>query len=163
MKTKEKTGIKGMYRIHIVNQDGTLAGDSGWKKNVVTNLGIANFLAGAMAGNAGSKQVAYMAIGTGGAPATDAVTLPGEVMASTQRVTVSKTYSSRTVSNGSGTQYFYATFAAGFITGAGSNISNVGLYAATTTNDTLFAGNTFNSSACASNQAVNATYQIQLG
>jgi hypothetical protein len=161
--SKETGKIKGMFRIHIVNEDGSLAGDSGWKENLVTNLGVANFLAGAMAGNAGSKQVNYAAIGTGGVPASNAVTLPGEVMSSTQRVTVSKTYSSRTLQAGSGTQYFYATFAAGFITGAGSNISNVGLYAAATSDDTLFAGNTYTSSACASNQAVNVTYQIQLG
>lgn len=152
-----------MYRVTIVNKDGTLAGDSGWHNNTLTNLGIQNYLAGAAFGNASSKQIAYMAIGTGGSPATDAVTLPGEVMSSTKRVTISKTYSSRTASNGSGTQYCYATFDAGFITGAGSNISNVGLYASTDTNDTLFAGNTYASSACASNQAVNVTYQIQLG
>ena len=155
--------IKGMFRVNIIDPDGRISGDSGWHINVVTNLGLQNFLAGAMAGNANSKQVAYVALGTGGAPATDAVTLPGEVMSSTARVTVAKSFSSRTASNGSCTQWFYGTFASGFLSGAGSNISNIGLYAATTTNDTLFAGNTYASSACASNQAVNVTYQIQLG
>lgn len=153
---------KGFFRINLVNEDGTLAGDSGWKPNVIPSAGLQNFLVGAMAANANSAQVSYMAIGTGGAPASDATALPGEVMSSTQRVTVSKTYSSRTNSTQSGTQYFYATFAAGFITGAGSNISNVGLFNSSS-GGSFFAGNTYASSACASNQAVNATYQIQIG
>lgn len=155
--------IKCFSRVQI-SEEGKLVGDSGWTgPNRITNLGLANFLAGVMAGNAGSKQVAYCAVGTGGLVATDGTTLPGEVMGSTKRVTVDKSFSSRTVSNGSCTQFFYATFASGFITGAGSTLDNVGLYATTNTTDTLFVGNTYTGSACASNQAVNVTYQIQLG
>jgi len=157
--------IKCFSRVQIVNEDGSLAGDSGWTgPNLLTNLGVENFLAGALAGNAGSKQIAWMALGTGTLVASNGTTLPGEVMSSTKRHSItSKVFSSRTLQAGSGTQYFYATFTAGFLTGAGANLSNVGLYAASTENDTLFCGNTYTSSACASNQAVNVTYQIQLG
>jgi len=154
--------VKGMYRVQIRNEDGTLAGDSGWNKNTVTNLGIQNYLAGAVFANTGSKQVNYVGVGTGGTVATDATALPGEVMGSTKRVTISKVYSSRTVSNGSGTQYCYGTFDAGFITTA-ATLANIGLFAASDSSDVMFAGNTFNSSACATNQAVQITYQIQLG
>lgn len=161
--SKKGIKVKGMFRINLINEDGTLAGDSGWKENTIPSLGLQNYLVGCMAGNAGSLQVAYMALGSGGTIASDATGLAGEVMSSTQRVTVSKTYSSRTASNQSGTQYFYATFAAGFVTGAGSNISNVGLFASSGGGGQVFAGNTYASSACASNQAVNATYQIQIG
>jgi hypothetical protein len=161
----QKMKIKCFSRVQIVNEDGSLHGDSGWTgPNLLTNLGIANFLAGAMAANAGSKQVNFMALGSGTLVASDGTTLPGEVMASTARHSItSRVYSSRTLQAGSGTQYFYATFTSGWITGAGSNLSNVGLYATSDTNATLFCGNTFASSACASNQAVNVTYQIQLG
>lgn len=164
MELEQVARLKCFSRVRLVNPDGTIAGDSGWTgPNIVTNLGLQNFLAGAMAGNAGSKQVARCAVGTGGIPASNATALPGEVMASTQRVTVDKSFSSRTVSNGSCTQWFYATFTSGFVTGAGSTLNNVGLFATTETNDTLFCGNTYTGSACASNQAVNVTYQIQLG
>jgi hypothetical protein len=129
----------------------------------MTNLGLQNFLVGALMGNVNSKQVAYMALGTGALVASDGTTLPGEVMSSTKRVTISKTFSSRTLQAGSGTQWIYATFTAGFLSGAGANLSNLGLYATTDTSDTLFCGNTFASTACASNQAVNVTYQLQLG
>jgi hypothetical protein len=60
------------------------------------------------------------------------------------------------------TAQFTATFAssASFLTAA-ADLSNIGLFAATTTNDTLFAGNTYASSSCNTNQNVNVTYQIR--
>ncbi len=164
---KDGVSIKGFYRVHLTeDRDGkeVIVGDSGWHQNVLTNLGIQNYLAYLLAASAGSKQIGFIAIGTGAAPATDAVVLAGEIMASTHRKAVSLAFSARTASNGSATMQFTATFASSdsFLTGA-SNISNIGLFAATTTNDTLFAGNTYASSACATNQNVNVTYQIQLG
>ena len=159
--------LNGFYRVHITeDRDGkeVIVGDSGWHKNILTNLGIQNYLAYTLAASAGSKQIGFIAIGTGGTPATDAVVLVGEIMGSTHRKAVTKAFSARTTSNGSATMQFTATFASSdsFLTGA-SNISNIGLFAATTTNDTLFAGNTYASSACATNQNVNVTYEIQLG
>lgn len=164
---KSGVQIRGFYRLHITeDKDGEeiIVGDSGWHENTLTNLGIQNYLAKTLAASAGSKQIGFIAIGTGAAPATNATVLAGEIMGSTHRKAVTKSYSSRTVSNGSGTMQFTATFASSdsFLTGA-SNISNIGLFAATTTNDTLFAGNTYASSACATNQNINATYEIQLG
>lgn len=159
---KEKTGIKGVYRIHIVDEDGSIASDSGWHTNMVTNLGIQNFLAGAVFGNTGSKQVTHMALGTGtDAIVSTATSLVGEVMSSTARVTVSKAFSSRTASAGSATQYLYGTFNAGFL-GTATTLGNIGLFAASDGND-IFAGNTYTPQSCGTNQAVNATYQIQLG
>lgn len=160
--------IKCFSKVHIVNEDGSLSGDSGWTgPNMITNLGLQNFLCGAAFVGGTSKQVNWMALGASSAAAmvaSDGTTLPNEVSGSTQRVSItSRTYSARTASDGKGTQYFYATFPAGFVSGAGSTLQNVGLYAASTTNDTLFCGNTYATSACASNQAVNVTYQIQIG
>ena len=58
--------------------------------------------------------------------------------------------------------YYYLTFGStdSFLGGA-SNLRNVGLFSTTDTNDTLFAGQTFSSSACNTNQNVNVTYQIR--
>ena len=60
------------------------------------------------------------------------------------------------------TAQFTATFASSdsFLTAA-ANLSNIGIFAASTTDDTLFAGNTYASSSCATNQNVNMTYQIR--
>ena len=154
----EKDGIKikGFFRLQIKDSDGSLAGDSGWRENQVTNDGFKLYLADTLGASAGSAQVGFIALGTGAAPASNATTLPGELMGSTQRVAV--TYSNIS----STTAQFTADFAssASFLTGA-SNISNIGLFGATATSDTIFAGNTFASSSCNTNQNVNTTYQIR--
>ena len=152
---KDTVQVRGFFRLQIVNPDGSIAGDSGWRKNQVTNLGFDQFLCQTLGGMAGSKTVSHVALGTGGAPAASDTSLAGEIMSSTQRKTVSpSTIASKTVQ-------FTAAFAssASFLTQS-SNLSNIGLFN-TSTGGTLFAGNTFTSSACATNQSVNVTYQIR--
>lgn len=130
-------------------------GDSGWKQNLVTNLGFDQFLCQTLAGMAGSKTVNKIALGTGGAPIAADTTLAGEIMSSTQRVTASpSTIASKTAQ-------FTAAFASSnsFLT-ASANLSNVGLFNSAA-GGTLFAGNTYTSSSCNTNQNVNVTYQIR--
>lgn len=152
--------IRGFYRVQIRDDaDGTLGGDSGWQENTVTNLGVQNFLLQWIGAGSGGSQVTYMALGTGGAPIATDTTLAGELAdSSTSRAAVtSSIVSSRTIQ-------FTAAFnsAASFVT-ASKNISNVGLFATSTTQaGTLFAGNTYASSAVATNQSVQVTYQIRL-
>lgn len=143
--------VKGFFRVQIT-ENGKVVGDSGWKKNQVTNDGFDQYLAKALGAISGSKQVSHMALGTGGAPAASATSLGGEV-SKRAAVTAASSSSSKTVR-------FTATFdsAVSFLTGA-SNISNVGLFNSSSSG-TLFAGNTYTSSSCATNQNVNATYDI---
>ena len=156
-KKKLNDGVRarGFYRMQI-EEDGNILGDSGWLPNQVTNDGFKLYLADNIGKSSGSKQIAYVALGTGGAPAATDTTLAGEIMSSTQRKAV--TYSNVS----SKTAQFVATFASSdsFIT-ATANISNIGLFATTTTSDTLFAGNTYASSSLATNQNVNITYQVR--
>ena len=153
---KEEVKIHGFFRVQLEGPDGKITGDSGWQKNQITNLGFLEYICHTLGASAGSKQIGYVALGTGGAPAAAATTLAGEIMSSTQRKAV--TYANVA----STTAQFTCTFAssASFLTAA-ANISNIGLFNATTTNATLFAGNTFASSSCATNQNVNVTYQIR--
>ena len=148
--------IKGFSRVQI-EENGEIVGDSGLcGPNQITNLGFLNFLVKLLGASSGSVQVGYVALGTGAAPASDATTLPGEITSSTKRQAV-------TFANvGSTTAQFTATFSSGdsFLAGA-SNLSNIGLFNSTATDDTLFAGNTFASSSCDTNQNVNVTYQIR--
>jgi hypothetical protein len=139
---RESIKLEGFSRVQI-EQDGEIRGDSGW---VGPN----------QIGDAGSKFVQYVALGTGTAPGAAAVTLDGEIMGSTQRKSVTF------ASNGSTTAEFTATFASSdnFLTVA-ADLSNIGLFFTTTTNDTLMAGNTYTSSSCDTNQNVNVTYQIR--
>lgn len=148
--------VHGFFRVQLESEEGKIVGDSGWQKNQIVNLGFLDYLCHAIGASAGSKQIGFVALGTGGAPAAAGTTLAGEIMASTQRKAV--TYANVA----STTAQFTATFAssASFLT-ASANISNIGLYNATTTNATLFAGNTYASSSCNTNQNVNVTYQIR--
>jgi len=148
---QQKIAVKGMYRVHITEDD-QIIGDSGWQQNQVTNDGFLNYLAKLLGAIAGSSQIGYVGLGTGGAPATDATTLAGEVD-SRAAVTAASSSDSKAVQ-------FTATFSSGdaFVS-ATQNLSNIGLFA-TDSGGTLFAGNTYASSSCATNQNVNVTYTI---
>lgn len=156
-KSKDGVKVKGCFRLQIVeDKDGKphIVGDSGWRYNQVTNLGFNQYLVSALGSIAGSKYVSHMAIGTGGAPAASDTALTGE-----QSVREAVTAAT---SSGSKTVRFTATFASAdsFVT-ASKNISNIGLFnTSTAAGGTLFAGNTYTSSACATNQNVNATYDV---
>ena len=154
-KLKDSVTVKGFFRVNI-EENGKIVGDTGWLPNLVTNQGFQLYLCDNIGKSSGSKQIGYVALGTGGAPIATDTTLAGEIMASTQRKAV--TYSNVS----SKTAQFAATFASSdnFITAA-ANISNIGLFATTSTSDTLFAGNTYTSSSLNTNQNVNVTYQIR--
>lgn len=146
--------LRGFFRLQITEDDKGVVGDSGWCENQLTNLGINQYLLNWLIGDTGNgKSVTHAALGTGGAPASDATTLAGEVEA---RAAVSTSIVS------SRTAQFTANFAssASFVTTT-MNISNVGLFN-TSAGGTLFAGNTFSSSSIATNQSLNLTYQIRL-
>lgn len=143
--------VSGFFRVQLTEEGKGVIGDSGWQKNQVTNDGIRQYVVDWLTSGAG-KSVGFLALGTGGAPASNATTLGGEVV---KRVGVSSSIVA------SGTAQFTGAFASAnsFVT-ATMNISNIGLFDVSSAG-TLFAGNTFASSSCATNQSVNATYQIR--
>jgi hypothetical protein len=152
--SNDTIGIKGMFRLHIVNADGTLAGDSGWRENQVVNLGFNEYLVSTLGGIAGSKVITHAALGSGTVPGAAATTLDGEV-----EVRAAVTAATTT---GSKTLRCTATFASSdsFVTNT-QNISNIALAQTSTQGAaTIFAGNTYASSSCATNQNVNVTYDI---
>jgi hypothetical protein len=103
---KDSTKPRGFFRVNIVEDqaDGSqrIVGDSGWLENLTTNAGRSNYLINNLAGV--GMTVGYIALGTGGAPASTDTTLAGEIMASTQRGAVTF------VNQGSATALFTATF-----------------------------------------------------
>ncbi len=158
-----KDGVKvhGFFHVQIVeNKDGqgVVKGDSGWRRNQVTNLGFDQFLCQTLAGAAGSKTVSHVALGTGTVPAAADTNLNGELAHATSD---RKTLSTSTIA--SKTIQFTAAFNSSdsFLT-ATANISNIGLFnTSAVTSGTMFAGNSYASSAVATNQNVNVTYQIR--
>jgi len=148
---KDGLKVRGAFRLQIVEGD-KIVGDSGWHKNIITNLGFNQYLVSTLGGISGSKQVTHIALGTGGVPNATDTTLAGEVQ---KRAALTAATSST-----SKTLRCTATFNSSdsFVT-ATVNLSNIGLFN-TSSGGTLFAGNTYASSSCATNQNVNVTYDI---
>ncbi len=158
---KEKNiGLKGCFRLNI-REDNKIVGDSGWLDNIVTEVGISKFLH-CFAGTAGTLQVSHLSIGSGGIPASNDAVLAGEDLVSSRRAAVALASTTRTASNGTSTMQFAATLASSdsFVTAA-LNISNIGLFNSSTSGS-LMAGNTYVSSALATNQNVEMSYQIRM-
>ncbi|MFC1709489.1 hypothetical protein ACFL2J_05515 [Candidatus Omnitrophota bacterium] len=147
----DKLTVKGFMRVQLADAiSGRIVGDSGWRKNTVVNLGFQDYIVGAIGAIAGSKQVSYMAIGTGAAPAAGDTSLAGETGA---RVTTSNSaVSSKTLQS---TAQF-----AGSDMGGTCTIQNVALVN-TSAAGTILCGTTYATSQWASNQNVNATYQLR--
>jgi hypothetical protein len=164
MKTiNDKSGVRGFYRIQVgkPNKNGSLRvveGDSGYAENQITNQGKVNFLAQALGNLSGSSYVGYAALGTGTIISSSGTALPGELTANASlRMAVTPT---TTVYSGSSGIQFAFTLNSGNTGGSGV-IQNVGLFANSVTGaGTCFAGNTYATSALATNQAVNGTYII---
>ena len=150
--------LKGFFRVNIVDPDGTIAGDSGWCENNITNLGFQYYLVELMLASANSLRVAAIALGSNAtAPADADTSLIGEHV---KRVSLGPSNMSVVASK---TAQFVATFnsTASFVTNT-ATLNNIGLFAYTSANQgQIFAGNTYSSSQVQTNQNVNVTYQIR--
>lgn len=147
---KDVIKVKGFFRVQI-DEGGEIIGDSGWKENLVTNMGF-QAMVNLIGAGANSKQVTHISLGTGGTPAAGDVSLSGE--ASVRQAVTFTDVSSKTAR-------FTASFlSANSFLGAAANISNVGLFAHLTA-ASLLSGNVFASSSCNTNQNVNATYELR--
>lgn len=150
-------GIIGIARVNIVNPDGSIAADSGWHKNRITNVGLADYLCKTFLQAAGSQTVAYMAVGKGtDTLATNATAMTSQC-AGSHMVTVSSSSSSRASSTDGVLARHLATFVSnGFA--AATTIGQAGLHYAT--DGSIMCAATFVTSAVATNQAINCTYDI---
>lgn len=141
--TKEMAKARGFFRLQIRDEDGKVAGDTGWRENQVTNEGFQDYLCKTLGGMAGSKTIAYAMLGTGTAPASNATALDGEITdVEASRCAVTPTVVS------SKTLQLAFTLASSVYTAA-KTIQNVGLinHSSTATAGTIFAGNTYTTSA----------------
>lgn len=153
--------IRGFFRLNIVDGDsGEIVGDSGWHENTVTNEGKLGYLVKSLGSIANSSYLSYAGIGEG----TDTINAASTVLTSEcsgtsnepQRATLTMASSGSTALRCTGT----FSSADSFVT-ATESIAEIGLFRSVGSDGgTLFAGNTFDSSSCATNQNVNFTYDI---
>lgn len=147
--TNEAIKIKGFFRLQIVDKKTKkIVGDSGWKKNQITNYGFEKCFVAAPIG-AASVQAAGMMLGSGTVPASDAVALPNSNTDYYSAFGQSSVIDSKTARV---TQSFDGTLGA-------ATLANIGLFAASS--GTLLNGGTFNSSALTTDQDINMTYELR--
>ncbi|MCG7852810.1 MAG: hypothetical protein MIO92_09835 [Methanosarcinaceae archaeon] len=150
---KDGIHVRGMFRIRLGedNPDGSVSvvGDSGWQDNQITDLGFQDYICKSIGAVAASKQIGSIAIGTGAAPASDATAIANE--------TIRTACAGAVV--GSTTLRMTATIASGDQPGA-CTINNAGLVNGTASDGTFLCGNTYATSAWATNQGLSATYDL---
>ena len=147
-------GMHGFYRVNVVDPDGKVVGDSGYKHNLISTSGLSNFLTQTFLRSAGSSAVSRAAIGTGGAIASGDSSLAGQLNTSLF-ITLGQQSTVRAASTDGDTARFLGTWASGTAT---TKIGNVGLYM--TTSGSIFCGGSFATSSVASNQAILLTYDV---
>jgi len=150
---KEKSKLHGFFRLNVINPDGTVAGDTGWKKNVIVQTGYQQYLQFALIGSSGSKTATHAAFGTAGTPASTDATLVNQLTETAAKVPLT------TGTIGSQTVQFTFTLSSGVIAAA-STILNVGLYyysnqSVVNSSGVMLAATNYASSSLATNQAVN--------
>ena len=148
MRTKKRQiAVKGFARLQIIdNKTQRIVGDSGWFKNQITNYGLNSCIVAAPIG-AASIQAGGLRLGSGTTPASSAVALDSSHTAYYSAFGQSSVIDSLTARM---TQSFNGTLGA-------VTIANIGVFANST--GSLLAGKTFNSSALATTQSVNCSYE----
>ncbi len=149
-KTKDVV-IRGFTRLQITDKKtGKVIGDTGYLKNTITNYGFANCLVASPIKATGSIQVAGILLGSSGdAIATNATKLGASLSKYYSTVAISSVVASLT-----------ARLSASFDgTLDAVTLKEVGLLSVS--NGSLICGNTFASSALATTQDVNVTYELR--
>ncbi len=156
-KTKEIPGTRmslhGFTRVQL-KKNGEINSDSGWVgPNMILNGGVQQFIMNLIGKTTGSLQVAAMALGTGGAPASDATSIAGEYGGTAARIVPAVATTQRSASNATATLQFSGSWGSGSNSG-NSNISNIGLFDLSNAQGSCFAGNSYASSQWSNNQDV---------
>ena len=147
---------QGFFRLKLGQSDDgktKVVGDTGWRKNEVTNLGFQNYVVALMGAQAGSVQIGAMVVGTGAAPATGDTALAGETIRQScgNSIVASKTLQAT------------LAIASGDHPGGTPTIQNIALINSTATGGTIFSGGTYSTSQWQTNQGLSATYQLRFG
>lgn len=142
--------LRGFTRVQIVNKDTRkIVGDTGYLENTITQYGFANCIVASPIKATGSIQILSMLLGSGStAIATDATKLGASLskwVSAVAQSSVVETLTARLSQSFDGTDAI--------------TIKEVGLLSVS--NGSLICGNTFNSSALATTQDVNVTYELR--
>lgn len=159
-----KFGLQAFAKVQL-REDGKLVGDAEWVKNTITDYGLNEGIAHVLLASAGSVRVTAVALGTGTAPATNTVTLPGIVEDNTDGRDIDVSSSVISTNDGAGvTARWYGTFASSDVHFSTTHaIQNIGLYASTATDaGSVLCGAAYTVSTLNTNQDVEYSYEWQI-
>jgi hypothetical protein len=169
MKTRKKKELEtimtiaGFYRVNIVDPDGTVKGDSGYKKNTISNLGLANYLAYGFASSGGSTTLGppkFMHLGSlQSSHASSLVNVTGAFALSNAASISSTGHTTRAAQSDGHTVRFLATFISSNFATTTLTLAAIGMFHTTNATSAMCAGS-FASSTIGSAQNVNATYDL---
>lgn len=146
----ENVAVKGFTRLQIRNKkDGSIAGDTGWMKNQITNYGLESCIVALPLKCAGSIQASGILMGSGTGVASDGTQLTSsasDYWASFAQSTVISSLTARATCSFDGTL-------------GATTLQEIGIFAAST--GTVIAAKSFASSAITTDQDVNATYELR--
>lgn len=149
--------VKGFFRAQIVDKKGRIVGNSGWKKNTITVDGWGKCIAGNPMKHSNSYQAGYGILGTGvDAVLSNASSVIGTLNADAAAYISLATQAMSSAASGGTAR---ATFQYDGSLGSG-NIAQVCLHSAQTIGG-MVCGNTFASSALATTQSCNITYELR--
>lgn len=155
----ETLKVKGFFRAQIVDKNGKIVGNSGWKRNTITVNGWSLGIAANAFKIANSEQAAYGILGKGtAAVASNASSVISTLNSTTDAYIALATQALTTAASGASVR---VTFQYDGSLGSG-DIAQVCLHSANTTGG-MMCGNTFTSSALATTQSCNMTYDLRLG
>ena len=164
-KSKKSNGdcgisLKGFARVQIVNGKGKIVGDSGWKKNLITNAGVWNGMAGLACALDGSSMGVfnYMGIGSTGPVSADHTGLIGLYTAQFLAAGGVNSATSSNVSSRYCTVSFSKAFDGSIASGSGQ-IANIGLFMGSNSSR-LAAAVSYAASTLSNGQTLNATYAL---
>jgi hypothetical protein len=157
MKLKDSIPVRGFMYLQILEKDKDgqvqVVGDSGWRKNTVTNHGLNNACAAAAIAASGSVQVDAACLAT---QATAVNATQASLVGASNTYCNDVTPSTIATGKARCTVSFH-----GSGHGATITIGSIGLHSRNSCSDELIAGATFATSQFASDQSVNATYQLE--
>jgi hypothetical protein len=144
--------VRGFLRGQLVNgETGKIEGDTGWIENQLVNFGL-NSLGTYLASVAGSSGINYACM------ATQAVAM--NITQASLSGTTNAVRAVNITTSGTMTVTYTASFASSDL-GASCSVAAAGLYYTNSGNASLFAGQTFSTSAWNTNQNFNLTYQLR--
>jgi hypothetical protein len=151
IKQRDEIRVRGFFRGQLKDaHSGKVVGDTGWRRNTITNYGLDNACAGASIGASGSCQALSAALAT----QSTAVNATQISLAGVENAVIDLTPSTVATGTARNTGSFAGSDNSDTLT-----IGSIGLHSNTNSATDMLSGQTFTTSQMATNQNFDFTYE----